>query len=46
VPACRPDFDKVADYAERGSDEMKKIPGLVDVEPGLNLNNPGAAGSR
>ncbi len=35
-----PDFDKVADYAKRGSDEMKKIPGLVDVEPGLNLNNP------
>jgi HAE1 family hydrophobic/amphiphilic exporter-1 len=34
------DFNKVAELAKQGSDEMKKMPGLVDVEPGLNLNNP------
>jgi len=35
-----PDFNQVAELAKRGSDEMKKVPGLIDVEPGLNLNNP------
>ena len=34
------DFNQVAELAKRASDEMKKVPSLVDVEPGLNLNNP------
>jgi HAE1 family hydrophobic/amphiphilic exporter-1 len=35
-----PDFNKVVDLAKQGTDEMKKMPGLVDVEPGINLNSP------
>jgi HAE1 family hydrophobic/amphiphilic exporter-1 len=34
------DFDQVVEIAKRGAEEMKKAPGLIDVEPGLNLNNP------
>jgi HAE1 family hydrophobic/amphiphilic exporter-1 len=35
-----PDFNKVVELAKQGTDEMKKMPGLVDVEPGINLNSP------
>jgi HAE1 family hydrophobic/amphiphilic exporter-1 len=34
------DFDQVVELARQCTDEMKKMNGLVDVEPGLNLNNP------
>ncbi|HKC89550.1 MAG TPA: efflux RND transporter permease subunit [Blastocatellia bacterium] len=33
-------FDQVVDLAKLCNEEVKKAPGLVDVEPGLNLNNP------
>ncbi len=35
-----PDFNKVVELAKQGTEEMKKMPGLVDVEPGINLNSP------
>lgn len=35
-----PDFNKVVELAKQGTDELKKMPGLVDVEPGINLNSP------
>ena len=34
------DFNQVVELAKQCTEEMKKMPGLVDVEPGLNLNNP------
>jgi len=34
------DFNQVVEVAKQCSEEMKKLPGLIDVEPGLNLNNP------
>ena len=34
------DFDRVVELAKLCNEEMSKAPGLVDVEPGLNLNNP------
>jgi hydrophobic/amphiphilic exporter-1 (mainly G- bacteria), HAE1 family len=34
------DFNQVVELAKLCTVEMKKAPGLVDVEPGLNLNNP------
>ncbi len=34
------DFNQVVELAKQSNDEMRKAPGLVDVEPGLNLNNP------
>jgi hydrophobic/amphiphilic exporter-1 (mainly G- bacteria), HAE1 family len=34
------DFDQVVELAKLCNEEMRKAPGLVDVEPGLNLNNP------
>jgi HAE1 family hydrophobic/amphiphilic exporter-1 len=34
------DFDQVVELAKLCNEELKKAPGLVDVEPGLNLNNP------
>ncbi len=34
------DFDRVVEIAKLCNEELKKAPGLVDVEPGLNLNNP------
>ncbi len=34
------DFNKVVELAKLCTEEMKKKSGLVDVEPGLNLNNP------
>lgn len=35
-----PDFNQVVELAKQGTAEMKKMTGLVDVEPGLNLNMP------
>ncbi|MGH9853029.1 MAG: efflux RND transporter permease subunit, partial [Blastocatellia bacterium] len=35
-----PDFNKVVELAKQGTAEMKKAPGLIDVEPGINLNSP------
>jgi HAE1 family hydrophobic/amphiphilic exporter-1 len=34
------DFNQVVELAKQCTEEMRKMPGLVDVEPGLNLNNP------
>jgi HAE1 family hydrophobic/amphiphilic exporter-1 len=34
------DFNQVVELAKLCTEEMKKQPGLVDVEPGLNLNLP------
>ncbi|HEY7182537.1 MAG TPA: efflux RND transporter permease subunit, partial [Blastocatellia bacterium] len=34
------DFNQVVELAKLCNEEMNKAPGLVDVEPGLNLNNP------
>jgi HAE1 family hydrophobic/amphiphilic exporter-1 len=34
------DFNQVVELAKRANDELRKMPGLIDVEPGLNLNNP------
>src|SRR5262245_6535370 len=34
------DFNQVVELAKLCNEELKKAPGLVDVEPGLNLNNP------
>ncbi|MFN0084532.1 MAG: efflux RND transporter permease subunit, partial [Blastocatellia bacterium] len=34
------DFNQVVELAKLCTEEMRKLPGLVDVEPGLNLNNP------
>jgi HAE1 family hydrophobic/amphiphilic exporter-1 len=35
-----PDFQKAAELAKQISDRMHDIPGLLDVEPSLSLNNP------
>jgi HAE1 family hydrophobic/amphiphilic exporter-1 len=34
------DFNQVVELAKQATEEMKKLPQLVDVEPGLNLNLP------
>jgi HAE1 family hydrophobic/amphiphilic exporter-1 len=35
-----PDFQKAAELSKEVADRMRKIPGLLDVEASLNLNNP------
>ncbi|HKQ05351.1 MAG TPA: efflux RND transporter permease subunit [Blastocatellia bacterium] len=35
-----PDFQKAADLSKQIADRMHQVPGLLDVEPTLSLNNP------
>ncbi|MFL6277746.1 MAG: efflux RND transporter permease subunit [Blastocatellia bacterium] len=35
-----PDFQKAADLSKQVADRMHQVPGLLDVEPTLSLNNP------
>jgi len=35
-----PDFQKAADLSKQVADKMRQVPGLLDVEPTLSLNNP------
>jgi HAE1 family hydrophobic/amphiphilic exporter-1 len=35
-----PDFQKAADLSKQIADKMHQVPGLLDVEPTLSLNNP------
>jgi hydrophobic/amphiphilic exporter-1 (mainly G- bacteria), HAE1 family len=35
-----PDFQKAADLSKQIADRMRQVPGLLDVEPTLSLNNP------
>ncbi|MEN3333493.1 MAG: hydrophobic/amphiphilic exporter (mainly bacteria), family [Blastocatellia bacterium] len=35
-----PDFQKAADLSKQIANEMRRVPGLLDVEPTLSLNNP------
>jgi len=35
-----PDFFRAAEIGEQAADELRKVPGLVDVSAEVNLNNP------
>ncbi len=35
-----PDFQKTAELAKQVGDQMRKVKGLLDVEPGVSLNSP------
>jgi HAE1 family hydrophobic/amphiphilic exporter-1 len=40
VPVLGPDFKKVTDVAKDLALRMRKVPGLLDADPGMSINSP------